>query len=118
MTSLTESDLQQQLATLGELRAAIGKAIVGQQDVVEQLLIGLLAGGVAHDFNNMLAVILGYTQLVLDRTPADDPSREDLEEVLHAAEHSVGITRQLLAFARQQPVSPEVIDLNLSLLHI
>ena len=45
MTSLTESDLQQQLATLGELRAAIGKAIVGQQDVVEQLLIGLLAGG-------------------------------------------------------------------------
>ncbi len=74
--------------------------------------IGRLAGGVAHDFNNMLAVILGYTQLVLDRTPADDPSREDLEEVLHAAEHSVGITRQLLAFARQQPVSPEVIDLN------
>ena len=45
MTSLTESDLQQQLATLGELRAAIGQAIVGQQDVVEQLLIGLLAGG-------------------------------------------------------------------------
>ena len=45
MTSLTESDLQQQLAKLGELRAAIGQAIVGQQDVVEQLLIGLLAGG-------------------------------------------------------------------------
>ena len=44
-TSLTESDLQQQLAKLGELRAAIGQAIVGQQDVVEQLLIGLLAGG-------------------------------------------------------------------------
>ena len=45
MASITESDLQQQLATLGELRAAIGQAIVGQQDVVEQLLIGLLAGG-------------------------------------------------------------------------
>ena len=74
--------------------------------------IGRLAGGVAHDFNNMLAVILGYTQLVLDRTPVDDPRHEDLEEVLHAAEHSAGITRQLLAFARQQPISPEVLDLN------
>ena len=74
--------------------------------------IGRLAGGVAHDFNNMLAVILGYTQLVLDRTPMDDPRHEDLEEVLHAAEHSAGITRQLLAFARQQPISPEVLDLN------
>ena len=74
--------------------------------------IGLLAGGVAHEFNNMLAVILGYTQLALERTAADDPLHADLQEILRAAEHSARITSQLLAFARRQPIQPRVFDLN------
>jgi two-component system cell cycle sensor histidine kinase/response regulator CckA len=74
--------------------------------------VGRLAGGVAHDFNNMLGVIIGYTELALARI---DPSQQlfaDLLEIQKAAEHSADLTRQLLAFARKQPVAPKVLNLN------
>ncbi len=74
--------------------------------------VGRLAGGVAHDYNNMLSVILGYTELALDRVDESDSLHEDLEEVLSAARRSADITRQLLAFARQQTISPKVMDIN------
>jgi PAS domain S-box-containing protein len=74
--------------------------------------IGRLAGGVAHDFNNMLGVILGRTQMALDQMAPTHPLYDDLEEIQRAAERSADITRQLLAFARKQTVSPLVIDLN------
>jgi PAS domain S-box-containing protein len=74
--------------------------------------VGRLAGGVAHDFNNMLAVILGRAELALRRTPPEGPLRRDLEEILQAAERSSVLTRQLLAFARRQTVSPQVLNLN------
>ncbi len=74
--------------------------------------VGRLAGGVAHDYNNMLSVIIGYTEMALDKTEADDPRRNDLDEVLGAAKRSADITRQLLAFARKQTISPKEIDLN------
>ncbi len=74
--------------------------------------VGRLAGGVAHDYNNMLSVILGYTEMALDQVPPDDPLHEDLSEVLTAARRSADITRQLLAFSRQQTVSPKVLDIN------
>lgn len=74
--------------------------------------VGRLAGGVAHDFNNMLAVILGRAELALRRAAAEGPLRRDLEEILQAAERSSVLTRQLLAFARRQTVSPQVLDLN------
>ncbi len=74
--------------------------------------VGRLAGGVAHDFNNMLAVILGYTELALDKIPENEPLREDLDEVMQAAQRSTDIARQLLAFARRQTISPKVLDLN------
>jgi len=74
--------------------------------------VGRLAGGVAHDYNNMLSVILGYAEMALSRTAADDPLHADLEEIQHAATRSADITRQLLAFARQQTIAPEVLDLN------
>ena len=74
--------------------------------------VGRLAGGVAHDFNNMLGVILGYTELAKQKVAADDPLVEDLDEILGAANRSAGITRQLLAFARRQTVTPMVMDLN------
>jgi PAS domain S-box-containing protein len=74
--------------------------------------VGRLAGGVAHDFNNMLSVILGRTELALMQLDADSPLRNDLEEVLSAGRHSADLTRQLLAFARRQTVSPRALDLN------
>jgi two-component system cell cycle sensor histidine kinase/response regulator CckA len=74
--------------------------------------VGQLAGGVAHDFNNMLSVILGYTNLALERIASEDPLHNDLQEVYTAALRSAAITRQLLAFARKQTISPQVLDLN------
>jgi C4-dicarboxylate-specific signal transduction histidine kinase len=74
--------------------------------------VGRLAGGVAHDFNNMLGVILGHTELAQDQVAKTEPLFEDLEEIKFAAQRSADLTRQLLAFARKQTVSPKVLDLN------
>ncbi len=74
--------------------------------------VGRLAGGVAHDFNNMLNVILGFTELSLERVNETDPIYDDLMEIFKAAQRSADVTRQLLAFARKQTVAPRVIDLN------
>ncbi|MCE9577742.1 MAG: PAS domain S-box protein [Deltaproteobacteria bacterium] len=74
--------------------------------------VGRLAGGVAHDFNNMLAVILGSTALAIEEIPAEHAARADLAEVMDAAQRSAELTRQLLAFARRQTVSPIEIDLD------
>jgi len=74
--------------------------------------VGRLAGGVAHDFNNMLGVILGYTELAMERVEPDDPLHANLEKIQGAAQRSAELTRQLLAFARKQTVSPKVVDLN------
>jgi signal transduction histidine kinase/CheY-like chemotaxis protein len=74
--------------------------------------VGRLAGGVAHDFNNMLSVITGYAELGMGRLDPQDPLYADLQEILTAANRSANITRQLLAFARQQAIAPEVLDLN------
>lgn len=74
--------------------------------------IGRLAGGVAHDYNNMLSVILGFTELAMEKSILDDSVRDDLQEVLEAAHRSAEITRQLLAFARRQTIRPKVIDIN------
>ncbi len=74
--------------------------------------IGRLAGGVAHDFNNMLGVILGYGELALDTVAQDDPLHANLTEIITAARRSAHMTRQLLAFARKQTVVPKVLDLN------
>jgi len=74
--------------------------------------VGRLAGGVAHDFNNMLGVILGRADLGLLRVEPASPVHDDLLEIRKAAERSAGLTRQLLAFARRQTVAPKVLDLN------
>jgi PAS domain S-box-containing protein len=74
--------------------------------------VGRLAGGVAHDFNNMLGVILGYAELSMGGLGPDHPLRGNLAEIRKAAEHASALTRQLLAFARQQPSTPRVLDLN------
>ena len=74
--------------------------------------IGSLAGGVAHDFNNMLGVIIGHTGIVLDTPGLADSVKVSLQEVQDAAQRSADITRQLLTFARQQTIQPEHVDLN------
>ena len=74
--------------------------------------VGRLAGGVAHDFNNMLSVILGHAELALSSMDTDQPLFANLQEISRAAKRSADLTRQLLAFARKQTVAPKVIDLN------
>ncbi|MDA3797656.1 MAG: PAS domain S-box protein [Kiritimatiellae bacterium] len=74
--------------------------------------IGQLAGGIAHDFNNLLMAILGYVDLCYDDIGPENPAHEYLQEITTAAERSVAITRQLLAFARKQNIVPEIINPN------
>lgn len=74
--------------------------------------VGRLAGGVAHDYNNMLSVILGYAEMAMEQVDPAGPLHADLKEVYKAGKRSKDITRQLLAFARKQVINPQVIDLN------
>jgi two-component system, cell cycle sensor histidine kinase and response regulator CckA len=74
--------------------------------------VGRLAGGVAHDFNNMLGVILGYTEMLLEQGEEDKGRRLALEGIHQAAQRSAKLTGQLLAFARKQTVAPKILDLN------
>lgn len=74
--------------------------------------VGRLAGGVAHDFNNMLSVILGNVEIARNTIGLDHPAYQDLSEIADAARRSATLTKQLLAFARKQTVSPQLVDLN------
>ena len=76
--------------------------------------VGRLAGGVAHDFNNMLGVILGYSEMALEQIKDDHSLRSALLGIQEAAQRSADLTSQLLAFARKQTVSPKVLDLNIT----
>ena len=76
--------------------------------------VGRLAGGVAHDFNNMLGVILGHVEMALAQVDEGQPLHRDLEEVRSAATRSADLTRQLLAFASRQTIAPRPLDLNQS----
>ncbi|MBI4775463.1 MAG: PAS domain S-box protein, partial [Deltaproteobacteria bacterium] len=90
-------------------RESLGKQLLQAQKMES---IGRLAGGVAHDYNNMLSVILGYSELALDKAAPGSPLRNDLREIIKATNRSMDITRQLLAFARRQTIAPKVLDLN------
>ena len=74
--------------------------------------VGRLAGGLAHDFNNMLTVIDGYSELVLMKLPADSPVRSLVEEIHKAGERAAELTRQLMVFSRKSMVEPRVLDLS------
>ncbi len=113
------------ISPVRDLSGTIVNFVAVKRDISKQLLlqaqlqqaqkmesVGRLAGGVAHDFNNMLSVILGYAQMALDKTEPGDSRHGDLQEILEAAVRSTNITRQLLAFARKQTIAPRVLDLN------
>lgn len=100
---ITESKLAE--AELEKLQAQLRQA-------QKMEAVGRLAGGVAHDFNNMLGIIIGYTDMLLEQMDPDQPFHADLTEIRKAGERSADLTQQLLAFARKQTVAPKVIDLN------
>jgi two-component system cell cycle sensor histidine kinase/response regulator CckA len=94
--------------------------VTARQSLEEQLrqsqkleAIGRLAGGVAHDFNNSLTVILGYADMLVNQLGLDKPIGRDLNEIRKSAEHAASLTHQLLTFSRQQPVEIAVLDLNI-----
>jgi two-component system, cell cycle sensor histidine kinase and response regulator CckA len=103
MTDLTKRKRAEQalLATENQLRLA-----------QKMEAIGSLAGGVAHDFNNILSVILSYAGLLLGDLVPDDPMRESLEEIRQAGQRAAALTRQLLLFSRHQAFEPVVLNLN------
>jgi signal transduction histidine kinase/ABC-type uncharacterized transport system substrate-binding protein/ActR/RegA family two-component response regulator len=94
-------DITEQLSLESQLRQAQKMESVGR-----------LAGGVAHDFNNMIGVILGYGELALAKTEPDHGAHDYIEQIMKAAQRSTTIIRQLLAFARKQTISPRVLDIN------
>jgi two-component system, cell cycle sensor histidine kinase and response regulator CckA len=115
---------QGQTATMGNLafiddrkRAEKEKVKIEAQFHQAQKMesVGRLAGGVAHDYNNMLSVIIGYTELAIEMMASTEPIYGDLQEIYAAARRAEEITRQLLAFARQQTIAPVVLDLNTTL---
>jgi PAS domain S-box-containing protein len=74
--------------------------------------VGRLSGGIAHDFSNLLGVIIGYSEILQERLPQGDPLRKSVEEIKKAGQRATTLTRQLLAFSRQQVLEPKVLDLN------
>jgi signal transduction histidine kinase/ActR/RegA family two-component response regulator len=123
----TENELQKSHAMLQERTfkleqtvAALSKEIAEREKLEQQLLqaqklesIGLLAGGVAHEFNNQLTAISGYGQLLKDRIPEDDElMQESVEQVLKGAERAAELTRSLLSFSRKQENNPMPVTVN------
>ncbi|MDD4667412.1 MAG: response regulator [Candidatus Cloacimonetes bacterium] len=95
------------------------RAQIKQQELSEQLRqaqkldsIGQLAGGVAHDFNNVLTVILGYAEELLNNLRPQDPIYDDLQEILNAGNRASSLTRQLLTFSRKQIIQPQLVSIN------
>jgi two-component system cell cycle sensor histidine kinase/response regulator CckA len=74
--------------------------------------VGQLSGGIAHDFNNLLGVIIGYSEILEQRLPPDDPLLKECMQIKKAGQSAASLTRQLLAFSRQQVLDPKVLDLN------
>jgi len=97
----------------------VGHDVSERLRLEEQLLqsqkmeaVGRLAGGIAHDFNNLLSVILSLGEILLADMQVGDPMRADIQQIHKAGERAAGLTKQLLAFSRQQVIEPKIIDLN------
>lgn len=106
-------------------RGTIAKMVIVNRDITERRqleenfrqahkmeAIGRLSGGIAHDFNNLLGVIIGYAEILQERLPTTDSLRVSADEIVKAGNRAASLTRQLLAFSRQQVLALEVLDLN------
>jgi signal transduction histidine kinase/FixJ family two-component response regulator len=104
--------LQAQVKQVEKAKESLRKAEVqlGQAQRLEAL--GRLSGGVAHDFNNVLSVVIGYADLLLEEEPLSDAGRAKVRGILQSARHAAALTGQLLAFGRQQVLEPRIVDLN------
>jgi PAS domain S-box-containing protein len=99
--------------------SAIGRDITQSKQMEEMFrqaqkmeAVGRLAGGVAHDFNNLLSVIIGYSEMLLERAEIDGQVRKKCEEIKRAGDRAASLTRQLLAYSRQQVLEPRVLNIN------
>jgi PAS domain S-box-containing protein len=111
--SLTVARLEREISDREKAETALQKSEDQLRHAQKMDAVGRLAGGVAHDFNNMLSVILGHTEIALSQLSQQDELYESLDTVREAALRSAGLTQQLLAFSRQQVVSPRHLDLRL-----
>jgi PAS domain S-box-containing protein len=117
--------LESKASTILNDRGEVERLVIVNRDVTERKqleeqfrqaqkmeAVGRLSGGVAHDFNNLLGVIIGYGEVLQERQTGDDLVRSSVEEILKAGHRAASLTRQLLAFSRQQVLDPKVLDLN------
>jgi len=110
------------LQALANIFASVVDRRTAEQDLLQSQMklqavqkmeaIGRLAGGIAHDFNNLVQAIGGYTEILLKRLPEADPLHHNAEEIKRAGDRAAALTRQLLAFSRQQVLQPKVLQLN------
>jgi len=115
LESLSETNaLKRTLAEKEKTDALEALASTERQLVQSQKLeaVGRLAGGISHDFNNLLTVILGYSDIMLRQLSQEHPLRRNLDEIVRASERAAALTRQLLAFSRKQVMQPKVFDVN------
>ncbi|MGH9861960.1 MAG: diguanylate cyclase domain-containing protein [Candidatus Acidiferrales bacterium] len=96
----------------GKVEEEISRAQAEIRQSQKMETVGRMAGSVAHDFNNLLMLIKGYSELMTDQLPPDSPQRKNVGEIQKAAERAAGLTRQLLAFARNQALEPKVLEVN------
>jgi signal transduction histidine kinase len=114
--STTDAQLLERSIRYARERAQWRRDMLARQAELRQAYkmeaVGRLAGGIAHDFNNLLTAIFGYADLLLEQFTDDDPRRADVYEIRASAERAASLTRQLLAFSRQQMMQPRVLNLN------
>ncbi|HET6977972.1 MAG TPA: ATP-binding protein [Pyrinomonadaceae bacterium] len=116
LESLSQSHAQKRSVAEKERTDALEALYATEMQLIQSQkleAVGRLAGGISHDFNNLLTVILGYSDIMKRSLEEDDPLRRNIDEIIRASERAASLTRQLLAFSRKQVMQPKVFDLNI-----